>query len=109
MSSRSQDEMIGDTLGQINVVRDAFGYEPLNELPDARRGETTDCLYYRALKDVGATSVGGTGISWQSQRQAQAVAELWGTDADGTVVRSPKGIARTVKAFDNTEIPHYNV
>ena len=109
MSPRSYDEMIGDTLAQVNVVRQAFGYGPLNELPDARVGETTDCLYYRALKDIGATGVGGASVEFQSERQAKAVAEIWGTSVEGRAVRSPAGIARGVQAFDNDQVPHYNV
>lgn len=103
------DEMIGDTLAQVNVVREAFGYSALSELPDARPGDTRDCLYYRALKDVGCTGVGANKMTFDSQRKAESVAALWGVDVQGNEVFSPVGITRTISAFDSNQTPHYNV
>lgn len=103
-------ETIGDTLALVNIVREAFGHDPLNELPDARPGDSQDCLYFRALKDVGATGVGTGSISFNSARQAQTVAALWGVSHDGgQTVHSPKSVRAVINAFDHKQTPHYNV
>lgn len=101
MSSLGFDEMVGDTLAQVNVVREAFGYDPLFELPDAKRGNSQDCLFFRGLKDVGCKEVGSSEMTFSSERQAQLVAELWGTSAHGNSVASPAGIKRVINAFDH--------
>lgn len=105
----SLDMPIGDTLALVNVVRNAFGHQELHDLPDARTGATTDCLFYRALKDVGATSVGGNTISFASERQASLVAELWGVSRSGQVVNAPRSVAHVISKFDANATPHYNV
>lgn len=110
MSSLAFDEMVGDTLAQVNVVREAFGYDPLYELPDAKRGNSQDCLYFRGLKDIGCRGVGSSAMEFSSERQAQVVAELWGTTASGRSVHSPSGIKRVINAFDNGRgTQHYDV
>lgn len=109
MSDLRFNEMLGDTLAQVNVVREAFGYGPLYELPDAKRGDTKDCLYYRALKDVGCTGVGGSGMSFASERQARAVAELWGSEANGNSVAHPRNITKVISDFDNGRTPQFDV
>lgn len=103
------DQVIGDTLAQVNVVRTALGYPALTELPDARPGDTQDCLYYRALSDVGCRSVGGGSMEFASDRQARLVAELWGTEASGRTVYSPRGIRHVISAFDANRVSHYDV
>lgn len=108
MSSR-YGEVLGDTLALVNTVRQAFGHEPLLELPDARSGISTDCLYYRALKDVGVTSVGSAEMKFNSPRIAEVVAELWGTEAHGNSVRSPKQITNVIGRFDGHQLGHYEV
>lgn len=100
---------LGDTLAMVNVVRSAFGHDQLLDLPDARTGAPADCLYYRALKDVGATSVGGSAIEFASERQARVVAELWGTSRNGKQVAAPKQIKKVISSFDNHELRHYEV
>lgn len=108
--SVSFDEMTGDTLARVNVVRKALGFQTLNELPDARPGDTKDCLYFRALKDVGAVNVGGNSIQFQSERQAKIVAELWNTEViEGATVASPSDVTRVISEFDSNRTPHYNV
>lgn len=104
------DETIGDTLAIVNLAREAFGFQPLNELPDARPGDSQDCLYFRALKDIGATDVGTGHITFSSERQAATVAALWGTERSGAKqVVSPKNIRSVISSFDRKETPHYNV
>ena len=106
--SLSFDEMVGDTLAQINLVRVGFGHAPLFELPDARPGDTKDCLYYRGLKDCGVTGVGVNRMTFGSERQAKLVAELWGTESYGHEVHSPQAITRVIGEFDSNRTPHYN-
>lgn len=104
------DQTIGDTLALVNVVREAFGAQPLTDLPDATPGASQDCLYYRALKDVGCQSVGGSGgMRWNTERQAQTVAALWGTTAMGQETTAPKSVGAVINHFDNKRTSHYNV
>lgn len=102
-------ETIGDTLALVNVVREAFGAQPLNDLPDARPGDSQDCLYFRALSDIGCTGVGTGAMTFNSERQARTVAMLWGTEAKGASVTSPRNIRSVIGAFDGRKTPHYNV
>lgn len=103
------DQTIGDTLALVNVVREAFGAQPLNDLPDAKPGDAQDCLYFRALKDVGCVSVGGSQMNFSSDRMAATVAALWGTTAVGNSVESPKSVRSIISAFDAHKVSHYDV
>lgn len=104
------DETIGDTLAIVNIAREAFGHAPLAELPDARPGDSQDCLFFRALKDIGATDVGSGHISFNSERQAATVAALWGTEMLGAKkIQSPRNVRSVIASFDRKERPHYNV
>lgn len=103
------DTTIGDTLATINVVREAFGKQPLTDLPDARTGDAGDCLYYRALRDIGVESVGTSAMQFNSERAAQTAAALWGTTASGNMVESPQAIRRVIGAFDSRHLPHLSV
>ena len=103
------DQTIGDTLGLVNVVRLAFGQDALTELPDATRGNASDCLYHRALRDVGAESVGGSDIVWKDERTAAAVASMWGVKANGRSTENPSQIQRVIGAFDGSRLPQYNL
>jgi hypothetical protein len=105
----SLDHTVGDTLALVNVVREAFGHAPLTDLPDARPGDSQDCLYFRALKDVGVVGVGTGTMNFSSERQARTVAALWGTQADGNTVHSPRSVKAVINAFDNKKTPRYNV
>lgn len=96
-----------DTLAMVNAARRAFGAPALNELPDARTSDSASCLYYRALSDVGCTGVGSTTITFDSERQASLVAELWGCRRDGTTITQPQQITRVVAAFDSHELQHF--
>lgn len=98
---------LADTLAMVNNVRRAFGASQLNELPDARTSDSASCLYYRALSDVGCTGVGSTTITFDSERQASLVAELWGCRRDGNTITQPKQVSRVVSAFDNHDLKHY--
>lgn len=98
---------IGDTLAQINLVRTAMGAEPLYELPNAKTGATTSCLYYRALSDVGCKSVGGTNLQFENERQAALAADLWGVEHYGTEVVAPQQMRRTIARFDRHDLKHY--
>lgn len=105
----SHDELIGDTLAMVNVVRQAFGKDALNELPNAKPGDAGDCLFYRALGDVGVTSVTGSHMSFATDRIASAVGTLWGTQASGQQVQVPAQFAQVIGRFDNHELSHYDV
>lgn len=107
MSSYAQ--VIGDTLAQVNVLRRAFGKAELTDLPDARPGDSQDCLYFRALSDCGVTDVGGGSMGFANERQAKFAAEIWGTTANGAHVQSPVGIRNVIRGFDNRELSHYDV
>jgi hypothetical protein len=103
---RSHD--LGDTLAQVNAVRSAFGAEQLHELPNARTGDSTSCLFYRALSDIGCTGVGGSNITFKDDRMTRAVAELWGVDYHGgNSITQPSQMTRVVNAFDNHELKRY--
>jgi hypothetical protein len=101
----SQD--IGDTLAQVNIVRSAFGMQSLHELPYANMGDPAACLFYRALSDCGAKGVHGDAISFNSDRQAALVADLWGVRRDGSRVNTPKQMKRMISSFDSAEFPAY--
>jgi hypothetical protein len=108
--SAPMNESIGDTLALLNVARMAFGQEALTELPDARQGDSSDCLYYRAMADVGIQSVGGGGeMTFADSRVAQTIASLWDTEADGATVQAPAQFGRVIGAFDNGRLKHYSV
>lgn len=107
MSTHGQD--IGDTLAQVNIVRTAFGMQPMNELPNASMGDPAACLFYRALSDCGARSVHGDSVSFSSDRQAALVADLWGVRHSGNRVTAPKQMARTINRFDSAEFPAYSL
>jgi hypothetical protein len=105
--TRHTDDVIGDTLAMVNVVRQAFGKEQISELPDAVPGNAADCLFYRALSDVGVTSVNGAGMAFENERIAHTVATLWGTHNNGEVVRTPSQFGQVIGKFDHHELPHY--
>lgn len=105
----SQAELIGDTLAYMNVVRQAFGKEQLNELPDARPGDAGDCLFYRALGDLGVKSVNGEMITFADQRVASTAAALWATSSNGHGVKVPSQVRDVIAQFDGDELHHYNV
>jgi hypothetical protein len=104
---------IPQTLALVNVARQAFGKPMLSELPDSRPGASSDCLFYRALADVGCTSVDGSGnIKFDDPRKATYVASLWGAQAEGSTVKTAKhgvgGFGRVIEEFDHSRLPHYN-
>lgn len=104
-----QNEIIADTLALVNVARTAYGYDPLTDLPTARQGDAHDCLYYRALKDVGVESVSGGGeMTFASPRVAATVAELWGVEANGSNVQAPVQFGNVINKFDRGAFPHYS-
>lgn len=107
--SQGYDELIGDTLALVNAARGAYGKELLNELPDARRGDASDCLYYRALEGLGVTGVDGQNISFDNERTANYIAQLWGTTRAGGSVAAPEPFRKVIKAFDNNELNQYAV
>jgi hypothetical protein len=99
---------IADTLAQVNIVRQRFGAPMLHELPNARVGDSTSCLFYRALSDIGCTGVGSTTISFRDERMTRAVAELWGVRYDGgDSIQQPSQMTRVVSAFDGHGLKHY--
>jgi hypothetical protein len=109
--SQGMDELIGDTLALVNSVRGAFGKELLNELPDATRGQSGDCLYYRALADVGVRSVGGDGVmEFEDERKTNVIASLWGVEKLGDrMVKAPSQFGEVIAAFDNNLLPAYSI
>lgn len=108
--SAPMDEVLGDTLALVNVVRTAFGHDALTELPDSRQGASSDCLYYRALKDVGVKSVGGAGeMRFANERIAATVASMWGTEAHGVNVTAPPQFGQVIEAFDHGRLKHYSL
>lgn len=111
---QDQQRLIGDTLALVNVVREAFGVSPLNDLPEASPGHAADCLFARALAEVGVRSVGGNGEMdfGHNVRAASRVAALWGTvaqshEANTRVVLAPPQFARVIEAFDARTLPQY--
>ncbi len=106
----AMDEVVGETLALLNVVRQAFGKELLTELPDAHQGNSSDCLYYRALKDVGVESVGGDGtMRFVDDRVAAKVASIWGEEASGSVVKAPAQFGEVIGQFDGGNLKHYSL
>src|SRR5581483_7623195 len=91
----------------VNVVRQAFGKDMLTELPDSRPGAAADCLFYRALADVGVTRVYGETMSFDDPRKASYIAHLWGTSAHGTDVKSPSQFGRVIHDFDDGKLDRY--
>lgn len=106
---REYDESIGDALALVNVVRQRFGRPALTELPDAYTGNPSDCLFYRGLADIGVCDVGADSMSFESERTAAFVAELWGTHREGNTVSHPQQVTRVISAFDSHKISHYEV
>ena len=99
-----------DTLALVNVVRAAYGYDELNDLPASDRGNPSDCLYYRALRDIGVESVGGDGtMQFASQRIAAHVASLWGAVANGASVSAPNQFKKVIARFDGGNLPAHTV
>lgn len=108
MHQQDQERLIGDTLALVNVVREAFGVSALSELPDASPGHASDCLFARALRPVGVTSVGGEGrLTFDNTRAASRVAALWGTAWEGHHVRAPGQFEEVIAAFDAGELTQY--
>lgn len=107
MTARVSDEVIGDTLAMVNVVRQAFGKDSLTELPDATPGNAGDCLFYRALSDVGVESVSGATMAFRNDRIAHTVATLWGTESNGQAVRAPRQFSQVIRDFDHNRLSHY--
>jgi hypothetical protein len=94
----STQENVAESLALVNVVRQAFGAEMLTELPDSQKGNSSDCLYYRALKDVGV-----------DERTAAVVAGLWGTEANGSYVKAPEQFGQVIGEFDGGKLGHYTL
>lgn len=104
-----QNEVIADTIALVNIARTAYGYEPVSDLPTSVRGNATDCLYHRALRDIGVERVGGSGqMTFASERIASTVAELWGVEANGKVVHAPHQFGQVIAQFDRSAFPHYS-
>lgn len=101
------DNDLGDTLALVNAARMAFGKEILTDLPDSRPGDSADCLYYRALSDMGVRSVGNHSIEFDDERKASYIASIWGTSCEGHQVKSPAQFSRVIGKFDHHELPHY--
>lgn len=103
------EKAIGDSLALLNVVRQDLGFEPLADLPRAKPGNSSECVYARALSDVGVLSVSGGGeMTLASERLAQHYAKLWGTTAEGTRVQSPPQFAKVIGPFDGHTLPQYH-
>jgi len=101
------DELIGDTLSLVNVLRQALGHAALDELPDAKPGDASDCLYFRAFGDIGVTGVSGHTASFATDRVASAAAALWGTESSGSSVRLPHQFQDVINEFDSHRMSHY--
>lgn len=99
----------GDSLALLNIVRQSFQQEPLNDLPRATPGHSNACLYAMALKDSGVTGVSGSGdLACVSERVAQRIAALFGTEAHGNVVKTPAQFGQVIPPFDGHRMPEYN-
>lgn len=104
------NNLASDALAMVNTIRLAYGHTPLNDLPTSRVGQASDCLFARALRDVGVSKVGGDGtMSFGSERVAQHVASILGTTAEGTVVTPPAQFAGVIGAFDNGQLPAHSI
>jgi hypothetical protein len=105
-----QNDVIADTLALVNVVRQAFGHEALTDLPSSSPGNSSDCLYARALRDVGVQAVGGSGeMHFASERIASSVAALWGVENHGMMVHAPAEFGEVIRQFDARRMGHYQV
>jgi len=108
--SAPTDEVAGDSLALRSVVRHAYGQEMLTELPDAHKGNSSDCLYARAFADIGVESVGSHGeMRFADNRIAATVAALWGTTASGSTVKAPEQFGQIIGQFDAGELKQYNL
>lgn len=101
------EDQLGDTLAMVNVARHAFGKDMLTDLPDSRPGDSSDCLFYRALADVGVRAVGGDSMEFDDPRKASYIASLWGVASSGTTVKSPVQFREVIGAFDSHKLDHY--
>lgn len=103
------EEAIGDTLSLVNMARQAFGQSMLTELPNSKPGDSSDCLFYRAMSGLGCSGVGGSGeMSFDDERKAHYIASLWGVEVKGNRVMAPKQFGEVISAFDGKGLPHYN-
>lgn len=103
------EKAMGDTLALVNVVRQSFGKDALNDLPVSLPGHASACLYANALHDIGGASVSGGGkIGFTSERIAQHVASLWGVKAEGQTVQAPSQFAEVISEFDGGSLLAYN-
>jgi len=99
----------GDTLALMNVALLALGKEQLPDLPRARPGQSSDCLYARGFRSIGVTSVGGGGtMTFSSERVAQFIGGLWNAPTQGVTVQAPPQFANVIGRFDNNDLPAYN-
>lgn len=104
----SLDKQLGDTLALVNVARQAFGQTILTDLPDSRPGDSSDCLFYRALAPLGCLSVGGEGqMEFDDERKANYIGSVWGVEVTGRTVRAPKQFHSVIKGFDTHQTPQY--
>jgi hypothetical protein len=102
------DTVLAETLAMVNVVRTAYGADALTELPSATPGNASDCIFARALRDVGVMSVGGGGeMRFADSRIAANVASYWGVTASGDSVAAPHQFGRVIDAFDGRQLPEF--
>ena len=91
-----------EVLRLVNEARVALGQKPLKRLPKGERGDVSYCPLAIALH----TWIGAENASVESDREAERLAEVWGTEklCDGEVWL-PRVLREFVLDFDAGKYP----
>lgn len=100
-----------DLLWHINAIRQCYGVEPINRLPQAHRNVAQDCVIARALRDIDdQVMVYNNQILTTDEVFAQIIAVEFGTKmvhADGRpAARLPQRVRNWITEFDRGVKPH---
>jgi hypothetical protein len=103
-----------DTLAIVNVVRAAFGEQPLDSLPTSVTGNASECLFARGFGSIARASVGSSGhIEFEDnergRKAATIIARMTGGEQTGpSAVQTPAVFERVIKAFDQGDFKSFN-
>ncbi|HEX5265873.1 MAG TPA: hypothetical protein VFW24_03795 [Acidimicrobiales bacterium] len=97
-------------LGLVNSARAAMGREPLESLPQGRRGSSSDCVLARSLgMSFGNRSAWAVdGRRRQRREAALLLARTWEVHAgvlNRRSVQLPEGLRQFVNGFDSGDYP----
>ncbi len=103
MPDRSElDQILQDALRDVNRAREALGYEPLTQLPQGVKNQSTACPIKNALPR--AYQVTGISVMFSDRADATAVAQAWSsatTPMGGMwMVVAPDSVTDFVHDFD---------